>query len=39
MNDQPFSFMVINIDSNPVKCYLRMEKQIYPTPEGQESVI
>ena len=33
MDDAPYSFMTINLDSNPVKAYLRFEKQIYPMVE------
>jgi len=33
LNDAPYSFMYINIDSNPVEAYLRFERKIYP-PEG-----
>jgi hypothetical protein len=31
LNDQPYSFMYINIDANPVEAYLRFERKIYPT--------
>jgi hypothetical protein len=30
LDDQPFSFMTINIDHNPPLVYLRLERQIYP---------
>ena len=33
LNDQPYSFMYINIDANPVQCFLRFERQIFPSPE------
>ena len=37
LNDAPYSFMYINIDSNPVEAWLRFERKIYPdagdTPE------
>ena len=33
LNDAPYSFLYINIDSNPVEAYLRFERKIYP-PEG-----
>jgi len=30
LNDAPYSFLYINIDSNPVEAWLRFEKKIYP---------
>lgn len=33
LGDQPYSFLYINIDANPVEAYLRFERQIYPSSE------
>lgn len=39
LNDQPFSFMYINIDANPVEVFLRFERKIFPEGEveGEEA--
>ena len=33
LDDQPFSFLYINIDANPVEAFLRFERKIFPSPE------
>jgi len=30
LNDQPYSFMYLNIDASPPQVFLRFERQIYP---------